>query len=75
MRSFIIVIALLLSTANTFAADKDKENKTPETLETGSVQKSLKRESTTRTQLSWPRPYKSTEEIRVDSTVPFPTDI
>lgn len=79
MRSYIIVIALLLSASNGLALDKDKDKdktkETPKTLETGSVQRSPNQESVKKTQPAWPRPYKSTEEISVDSTVPFPTDI
>jgi len=72
MRNFIIFVALLLATTFSFAADKDAE-KTPEAVD---VQKStgqvtVKEKKTP----AWPRPYKSSEEISVDSIVPFPTDI
>ena len=76
MRRTVIVIALLLMAASGFAADKDPGKsplKSPkaETSKEGSSQKSVKEKKTPQ----WPRPYKSREEISVDSTVPFPTDI
>ncbi len=72
MRIFTIIVALLLITTIGFSADKDAEKKTHDTK----VQKSTSQETVKEKKTpAWPRPYKSTEEISVDSTVPFPTDI
>ena len=70
------MVALLLFTASGIAADKDASKESQKSLESGDVKKStgqkiVKEKKTP----EWPRPYKSTEEISVDSTVPFPTDI
>ena len=76
MRLLIIILALLLTTASGFAADKDTGKEpgkgpvpTEEKKDTGQV--SVKEQK----KPQWPRPYKPTEEISVDSTVPFPNDI
>ena len=72
MKIFISGFVLLLATAVGFAADKEPEKNSKDT----SVQKSTDQESVKKKKTpTWPRPYKSTEEISVDSTVPFPTDI
>ena len=70
------MVALLLFTASGIAADKDASKESQKSLESGDVKKStgqkiVKEKKTP----EWPRPYRSTEEISVDSTVPFPTDI
>ena len=72
MKIFIITVALLLATNIGFTADKEPEQKP----KAAAQQKSSSQEATKETKApTWPRPYKSTEEISVDSTVPFPTDI
>ena len=76
MRAFIVTIVLLLFTASAFATDKDAGKEPQKSPQAGDVKKStgqkiVKEKKTP----EWPRPYKSTEEISVDSTVPFPTDI
>lgn len=72
MRTFTIIVALLLTTTIGFSADKEAEKKTQDTkVQKSTSQETVKEKKT----LAWPRPYKSTEEISVDSTVPFPTDI
>ena len=72
MRIFIITVILLLVATLSFAADKEPEKKQKD----ADVQKSTSQESVKEKKTpAWPRPYKSTEEISVDSTVPFPTDI
>ena len=75
MRSFITTILLLLVTVSSFAADKDAGKSPRETPEASTIKKSPRQESVKKKTPEWPRPYKSTEEISVDSTVPFPTDI
>jgi hypothetical protein len=76
MRIFIIMVALLLFTASVFAADKDTSKGSQKSQEAGDVRKSTDRKIVKEKKMpQWPRPYKSTEEISVDSTVPFPTDI
>ncbi len=70
------MVALLLFTASVIAADKNASKESQKSLESGDVKKStgqkiVKEKKTPQ----WPRPYRSTEEISVDSTVPFPTDI
>jgi hypothetical protein len=72
MRIFIVTMILLLTTGVGFAADKQPEKEPKSTnIQKGTDQETKKEQKT----LAWPRPYKSTEEISVDSTVPFPTDI
>ena len=72
MRIFISSFVLLLATTVGFAADKEPEKSAKDT----SVQKSTDQESVKKKKTpTWPRPYKSTQEISVDSVVPFPTDI
>ena len=72
MRIFIITVALLLGTTLGFSADKEPEKKPKAADEHKSSSQEATKEKKTPT---WPRPYKSTEEISVDSIVPFPTDI
>jgi len=75
MRITLVTLALLLYTAVGFTAGQDirqekpssqtsQEKKTPD-------QKVVKEKKAP----EWPRPYKATEKISVDSIVPFPTDI
>lgn len=72
MRGFLLTVALLLATTFGLAAEKDAEKK-PKDVD---VQESIGQETVKEKQTpAWPRPYKSTEEISVDSIVPFPTDI
>ena len=72
MRIFTIIIVLLLITSIGFSADKDSKKDSQD----AGVKKSTGQENVTKKKTpTWPRPYKSTEEISVDSTVPFPTDI
>lgn len=72
MRIFISSLVLLLATTVGFAVDQEPEKNAKDT----SVQKSTDQESVKKQKTpTWPRPYKSTEEISVDSVVPFPTDI
>lgn len=72
MRIFIILATLLLSSGVGFAADKQPEKEVKRPNVQKSTDQEVKKEQKTPT---WPRPYKPTEEISVDSTVPFPTDI
>lgn len=71
MRIFIITVVLLLAATVGFTADKDAEQKPTE----ADTQKSASQETAKEKTPTWPRPYKPTEEISVDSIVPFPTDI
>lgn len=72
MRTFIITVALLLITTFGFSADKAPEKKSKAAdAQKSSSQKAIKEKKAP----TWPRPYKSTEEISVDSIVPFPIDI
>jgi hypothetical protein len=76
MRIFIVLIALLLATAGGFAADQSTGKGSAKSPKVDDVKKSASQESAKEKKTpAWPRPYKSTEEISVDSTVPFPTDI
>ena len=70
------MVALLLFTASGIAADKDASKESQKTPESGDVKKSTGQKIVKEKKSpEWPRPYRSTEEISVDSTVPFPTDI
>ena len=72
MRIFISSFVLLLATTIGFAADQEPEKNAKDTR----VQKSAEPETVKKQKTpTWPRPYKLTEEISVDSVVPFPTDI
>ena len=76
MRLLIITLALLLITASAIALDRDTSKQTQKSAETGEVKKDTDKKATkAKKSPAWPRPYKSTEEISVDSIVPFPTDI
>ena len=76
MKIFIVMVALLLATASGFAADQNTGKDSGKSPEAGDVKKNTGQEITKKKKtLEWPRPYKSSEEISVDSTVPFPTDI
>ena len=72
MRIFIVTMILLLTTGVGFAADKQPEQEPKSTNVQKSADQKAKKEKKTP---AWPRPYKSTEQISVDSSVPFPTDI
>ena len=76
MKTIILTLFLLLVVGKGMAAEKqpDKDSaKSPGITETqtSSRQKTAEKKDT----VQWPRPYKSTEEVRADSRVPFPTDI
>ena len=78
MNQVIIIFTLLLISASSVAADKDKDTvKQPlnapgvEATKEGSRQEIHNEKKAP----EWPRPYKPSEKISVDSIVPFPTDI
>lgn len=76
MRFITIILFLLLASGTGLATDKPptkKPGKDKTTAETQQeqVEKTIQKKKS----VQWPRPYKSTEEISADSTVPFPTDI
>ena len=76
MRLLIITLALFLITASAIALDRDTSKQTQKSAETGEVKKDKDKKATkAKTSPAWPRSYKSSEEISVDSIVPFPTDI
>ena len=76
MRLLTITLALFLITASAVALERDTNKETQKSVETGEVKKDAKKKVTKEKKSpAWPRPYKSTEEISVDSIVPFPTDI
>ena len=76
MRLLIITLALFLITTSAIALDRDTNKETQKSVETGEVKQDAEKKVTKEKQApTWPRPYKSTEEISVDSIVPFPTDI
>ena len=76
MKSLIIMIALLLATAGSFAAEKDIDKESEKSSKAATEQKITDQEIDKKQKApQWPRPYKLTEEISVDNSVPFPTDI
>ena len=76
MRLLILTLALFLITASAVALDRDTSKETQKSVETGEVKQDAdKKIAKAKKSPEWPRPYKSTEEISVDSIVPFPTDI
>ena len=76
MRFLTITLALFLITASAVALDRETSQQGQKSVETGEVKKDTEKKVTKEQKTpEWPRPYKSTEEIRVDSIVPFPTDI
>ena len=76
MRFLTITLALLMITASAVALDKDASKETQKSVEAGEVKQDAEKKVTkAKKSPTWPRPYKSTEEISVDSIVPFPTDI
>ncbi len=76
MKRFIIIMALLLTTVGGFAADQDTSKDSGKSPKAADMKKNTGQENTEgKKPLTWPRPYKSSEEISVDSIVPFPTDI
>lgn len=76
MRLSIIMAALLLISSSAVAVDKGSGKETPKAAETAEEKKNTSQKVTQEKKSpEWPRPYKSTEEISVDSIVPFPTDI
>ena len=76
MRFLTITLALLMITASAVALDKDASKETQKSVEAGEVNQDAEKKVTKEKKSpTWPRPYKSTEEISVDSIVPFPTDI
>jgi hypothetical protein len=78
MRIFAFLMVLLFISATGFADDRKPEKK-PRTLsESGEVKQQERKEPNdvrSKKRLTWPRPYKPTEEIRADTIVPFPADI
>ena len=76
MRLLTITLALFLITASAIALDRDTSKQTQKSAEAGEVKQDTEKKVTKEKKSpAWPRPYKSTEEISVDSIVPFPTDI
>ena len=76
MRFLTITLALALIATSAVALDKDTSKQTQKSVETGEVKQDAdKKIAKAKKSPEWPRPYKSTEEISVDSIVPFPTDI
>ena len=76
MRIFIVMVALLLATVVSFAADQNTGKDSGKSPEAGNMKKNTGQDAAKEKKApEWPRPYKSSEEISVDSTVPFPTDI
>jgi hypothetical protein len=76
MRLLTITLALFLITASAIALDRDTNKQTQKSAETSEVKQDAEKKVTkVKKSPTWPRPYKSTEEISVDSIVPFPTDI
>ena len=76
MRFLTITLALFLITASALALDRDTSQQVQKSVEAGEVKKDAeKKVPKEKKSPEWPRPYKSTEEISVDSIVPFPTDI
>ena len=76
MRFLAITLALSLLAASAVALDRDTSQQVQKSVEAGEVKKDTEKKVTKEKKSpEWPRPYKSTEEISVDSIVPFPTDI
>ena len=76
MRFLTITLALFLITASAVALDRNTSQQVQKSVEAGEVKKDVEKKVTKEKKSpEWPRPYKSTEEISVDSIVPFPTDI
>ena len=76
MRFLAITLALSLLAASAVALDRDTSQQVQKSGEAGEVKKDAEKKVTKEKKSpTWPRPYKSTEEISVDSIVPFPTDI
>ena len=76
MRILTITLALFLITASAVALDRDTSKQVQKSVEAREVKKDAEKKVTKELKSpEWPRPYKSTEEISVDSIVPFPTDI
>jgi hypothetical protein len=76
MRFLIITLALALIATSSVALDKNTSKQTQKSVASGEAkQEADKKIAKEKRSPAWPRPYKSTEEISVDSIVPFPTDI
>jgi hypothetical protein len=76
MRLLTITLVLFLITSSAIALDKDTSKQTQKSVEAGEVKQDADKKIAKKKKApAWPRPYKSTEEISVDSIVPFPTDI
>lgn len=76
MRFLVITLTLFLITASAVALDRDTSQQVQKSVEADEVKKDTEKKVTKEKKSpEWPRPYKSTEEISVDSIVPFPTDI
>ena len=72
MRMLTMIVLLLFSATFGFSADKETAKQPQGTEKQKSSEQKCEKEKKTPT---WPRPYTSSEEISVDSSVPFPTDI
>jgi hypothetical protein len=76
MKFLTITFALLLITASAVALETDTSKQSQKSVPSGEVKKDTgTKVMKEKKSPEWPRPYKSTEEISVDSIVPFPTDI
>lgn len=72
MRMLAMIVVLALSATVGFTADKEPAKKPQETTK---KELPVPKPDQVKKSPSWPRPYQSSEEISVDSAVPFPTDI
>lgn len=72
MRTLVIILIVALSVTVGFTADKQPVKKPQETTKQELPGQDADKKKTSP---SWPRPHQPTEEISVDSSVPFPTDI
>ncbi len=79
MRIHLLLLALgLLCASVLFAGEKRSEpdpRRKPATGQTPATEIRKKQPPRQERQPTWPRPYRPSEEIRVDSVVPFPVDI
>jgi hypothetical protein len=79
MRWMLVVMIVLLSFGRpVWAAEEPAEGKSgsgAEIKKTEPEQRSGKQPVRKETTPKWPRPYRPSEEISVDSIVPFPADI
>jgi hypothetical protein len=71
----IIIVILSLLTGAGFAAENNTGKKPQKSPAASESKESRSKSTKDKKTPEWPRPYKSTEKISVDSIVPFPTDI